>query len=70
MEVPLPVPGAGEGLVRNHFFLVSAALRTVIGGGLEDAPFPAVLPGDRCSAGSIWAPSSWSCRTDGVRTAY
>jgi len=46
VEVPIPVPGEGEALVRNRFFQVPAALRTVIGGGLEGAPFPAILPGD------------------------
>ncbi|TDU02570.1 2-alkenal reductase [Streptomyces sp. 846.5] len=53
VEVPLPVPGEGEVLVRNRFFHVPAALRTVIGGGLEGAPFPAVMPGDTLFGAAI-----------------
>lgn len=45
-ETPMPVPGADEVLVRNRFFHVFAALRTVIGGSVEGAPFPALRPGD------------------------
>ncbi|MGI8329329.1 hypothetical protein ACRYCC_05145 [Actinomadura scrupuli] len=45
-ETPVPVPGPGEVLVRNRFFHVFAALRTVIGGSVEGAPFPALRPGD------------------------
>ncbi|GGY88232.1 NADP-dependent oxidoreductase [Streptomyces nitrosporeus] len=43
---PLPRPAAGEVLVRNRCFQVFPALRTVIGGGLQDTPFPALMPGD------------------------
>jgi NADPH-dependent curcumin reductase CurA len=46
VEVALPSPGEGEVLVRNRFFHVFAALRTLIGGGQEGAPFPSLLPGD------------------------
>ncbi|MFC1411259.1 NADP-dependent oxidoreductase [Streptacidiphilus sp. N1-12] len=46
VQAPLPVPGEGEALVRNRLFHVPAALRTVIGGGLTDTPFPALFPGD------------------------
>ncbi|MFF9429616.1 MDR family NADP-dependent oxidoreductase [Streptomyces sp. NPDC014746] len=41
-----PEPAPGELLVRNRWFVVSAALRTLIGGGVKDAPFPPVEPGD------------------------
>ncbi|WP_406056732.1 NADP-dependent oxidoreductase [Streptomyces sp. NBC_01077] len=41
-----PVPAPGEVLVRNRWFAVSAALRTLIGGGVAGAPFPPVEPGD------------------------
>jgi NADPH-dependent curcumin reductase CurA len=45
-EVPPPVPDAGQVLVRNRHFLVFAALRTLIGGEVEDAPLPPLRPGD------------------------
>ncbi|MFK0214773.1 MDR family NADP-dependent oxidoreductase [Streptomyces sp. NPDC090298] len=41
-----PEPAPGELLLRNRWFVVSAALRTLIGGGVKDAPFPPVEPGD------------------------
>ncbi|MFH9074789.1 MDR family NADP-dependent oxidoreductase [Streptomyces alboflavus] len=46
VEVPVPVPGPGEVLVRNRCFHVFAALRTLIGGGVEGSPFPALKVGD------------------------
>ncbi|MFJ8750427.1 MDR family NADP-dependent oxidoreductase [Streptomyces sp. NPDC102441] len=46
VEQPLPRPGEGEVLVRNTYFQVFPALRTVIGGGVEGAPFPGLVPGD------------------------
>ncbi|MGW4892487.1 MDR family NADP-dependent oxidoreductase [Kitasatospora sp. NPDC004240] len=46
VEVPLPVPGPGEILVRNRYFHVGAAVRTLIGGGVPGAPLPALRPGD------------------------
>lgn len=49
VTVPLPVPRAGEVLVRNRFFQVFASLRMMIGGGadaVEGVPFPAMRPGD------------------------
>jgi 2-alkenal reductase len=52
-EVALPVPGEGELLVRNRFFHVFAALRTLIGGSLESAPFPPILPGDTLFGAAI-----------------
>lgn len=39
-EVPVPVPGRGDVLVKNRFFTVFAALRTLLGGGVPGAPFP------------------------------
>ncbi|MCA2184751.1 MDR family NADP-dependent oxidoreductase [Nonomuraea cavernae] len=45
-EVPLPTPDDGQVLVRNRFFHVFAALRTLIGGGVKDAPVPPLRPGD------------------------
>ena len=45
-ETPLPVPGQGEVLVRNRFFTVFAALRTLLGGGVPGAPFPGLRLGD------------------------
>ncbi|RFS81934.1 NADP-dependent oxidoreductase [Actinomadura spongiicola] len=46
VEVPMPVPGDGEVLVRNRFFHVFPALRTLIGGSVPGAPFPGLRPGD------------------------
>ena len=49
VETPLPIPGAGDVLVRNVAFLVSASLRQMISEGAEDVPgvpFPALRPGD------------------------
>ena len=43
---PVPVPGEGEVLVRNRFFQVFPALRTLIGGGVKGTPFPPLRPGD------------------------
>jgi NADPH-dependent curcumin reductase CurA len=45
-EAPVPVPGRGDALVRNRFFLVFAALRTLLGGGVPAAPFPGLYQGD------------------------
>ena len=46
VQVPVPVPGDGEVLVRNRFFHVFPALRTLMGGGVEGAPYPPLRPGD------------------------
>ncbi|MFI0448899.1 MDR family NADP-dependent oxidoreductase [Actinomadura sp. 6N118] len=53
VEAALPIPGEGEVLVRNRFFHVFAALRTLIGGGQEGAPFPPLLPGDTLFGAAI-----------------
>jgi len=44
-ETPVPIPGAGEVLVKNRFFTVFAALRTLLG-GVQGAPFPGFRQGD------------------------
>jgi 2-alkenal reductase len=47
VETPVPIPGAGEVLVRNRAFLVSASLRQMVSEGAEDVPgvpFPAFAP--------------------------
>jgi NADPH-dependent curcumin reductase CurA len=44
-EVPIPRAGSGEVLVRNRFFTVFAALRTLLA-GVEGAPWPGLRPGD------------------------
>ncbi|MFC8225919.1 MDR family NADP-dependent oxidoreductase [Streptomyces sp. NPDC057287] len=46
VETPMPRPGAGEVLVRNRYFQVFPAVRTLVGGGVEGAPFSGVAPGD------------------------
>ncbi|WP_214104103.1 MDR family NADP-dependent oxidoreductase [Acrocarpospora catenulata] len=45
-EVPLPVPDKGQVLVRNRFFQVFAALRTLISGSAKGTPMPPLRPGD------------------------
>ena len=45
-EVQVPVPGSGDVLVRNRFFIMFAALRTLLGGGVPDTPFPGLHQGD------------------------
>ncbi|MGW7008102.1 MDR family NADP-dependent oxidoreductase [Streptomyces sp. NPDC054933] len=48
-ETPLPVPAPGEVLVRNRFFRISASLRMMISGGVQNVdgvPFPVVHPGE------------------------
>jgi NADPH-dependent curcumin reductase CurA len=45
-ETPVPVPGRGDVLVRNRFFTAFAALRTLLGGGVQGAPLPGFRPGD------------------------
>jgi 2-alkenal reductase len=44
-ETPVPIPGPGEVLVRNRFFTVFAALRTLLG-GVQGAPLPGLRQGD------------------------
>jgi NADPH-dependent curcumin reductase CurA len=53
VHTPLPVPGEGEVLVRNRFFHVFAALRTLMGGSVAGAPFPALRPGDTLFGAAI-----------------
>jgi len=44
-ETPVPIPGPGEVLVRNRFFTVFAALRSLLG-GVRGAPLPGLGRGD------------------------
>jgi NADPH-dependent curcumin reductase CurA len=53
VDRPMPVPGAGEALVRNRFFQVSARLRTLIANTVADTPLPAVRPGDPIPSATI-----------------
>ncbi|GAA3503323.1 NADP-dependent oxidoreductase [Streptomyces prasinosporus] len=43
---PLTVPGPGQVLVRNQYFLVFPGLRTLIGGQVEGVPLPPIHAGD------------------------
>ena len=52
-QAPMPVPDDGEVLVRNRFFQVFPSLRTLIGGGVEGSPFPALRPGDALFGAAI-----------------
>lgn len=45
VERPIPAPGPGEVLVRNRFFTVFAAIRTLLA-GVEGAPLPPLRTGD------------------------
>jgi NADPH-dependent curcumin reductase CurA len=53
VRTPPPVPGDGDVLVRNRFFHVFPALRTLIGGGVAGAPFPPLRPGDTLFGAAI-----------------
>ena len=44
-QAPVPVPGPGQVLVRNRYFHVYAALRTLLAGSVPGAPFPGLNPG-------------------------
>ena len=46
-EAPVPAPGRDEVLVRNRYFTVFAALRTLLGGGAQGTPLPGLSPGAR-----------------------
>jgi 2-alkenal reductase len=45
-ETPVPGPGPGEVLVRNRFFAVFAALRTLLSPAVQGTPLPGLRPGD------------------------
>ncbi|MFF8955156.1 MDR family NADP-dependent oxidoreductase [Streptomyces sp. NPDC014894] len=45
-ETPLTPPGAGRVLVRNQYFSVFPALRTLFGTEIEDTPLPGLRSGD------------------------
>jgi NADPH-dependent curcumin reductase CurA len=53
VQVPVPVPDLGQVLVRNRFFQVFPALRTLIGGGVPGAPMPPLRPGDTLFGAAI-----------------
>lgn len=46
VTVPMPVPAAGEVVVRNRLFQVSARLRTLLSGAVEGTPLPPVRVGE------------------------
>ncbi|ROO85412.1 2-alkenal reductase [Actinocorallia herbida] len=46
VEAPVPAVGEGEMLVRNRWFAVFPAVRTLLGGGVPGTPFPALRVGD------------------------
>ncbi|MEV3921278.1 MDR family NADP-dependent oxidoreductase [Actinomadura coerulea] len=46
VDAPMPAPADGEVLVRNRYFQVFPALRTLIGGGVKGTPFPPLRQGD------------------------
>ncbi|WP_105969163.1 MDR family NADP-dependent oxidoreductase [Streptomyces geranii] len=45
-ERPFPVPGPGQVVVRNRYFLVFPGLRTLIGGQPDGVPLPRINVGD------------------------
>ncbi|MET9018504.1 NADP-dependent oxidoreductase [Actinopolymorpha sp. NPDC004070] len=53
VETPAPVPGTDEVLLRNRFFHVFPALRTLMGDSVEDAPLPPLRVGDTLFGGAI-----------------
>ncbi|MEV6947459.1 NADP-dependent oxidoreductase [Streptomyces sp. NPDC051172] len=46
VEQPVPLPGPGQVLVRNRYFLVFPGLRTLIAGAPEGVPLPPIHAGD------------------------
>lgn len=46
MQKPVPVPGPGQVVVRNQYFLVFPGLRTLIGGHADGVPLPRIHAGD------------------------
>ncbi|MET0135249.1 MAG: zinc-binding dehydrogenase [Kibdelosporangium sp.] len=53
VEAPLPAVEAGQVLVRNRFFQVSARLRTLLAGEVKGAPLPPVRPGDSLPSATV-----------------
>ncbi|HJP77617.1 MAG TPA: NADP-dependent oxidoreductase [Pseudonocardiaceae bacterium] len=53
VERPIPVAGPDDVLVRNRFFQVSARLRTLLSGALDDTPLPPVRPGKSLPSATI-----------------
>ncbi|MFJ9746619.1 MDR family NADP-dependent oxidoreductase [Streptomyces chartreusis] len=45
-QKPVPLPGPGQVVVRNRYFLVFPGLRTLIGGQVDGVPLPRIHPGD------------------------
>ncbi|MFF2463593.1 MDR family NADP-dependent oxidoreductase [Streptomyces mirabilis] len=45
-QKPFPVPGPGQVVVRNRYFLVFPGLRTLIGGQADGVPLPRIHLGD------------------------
>ncbi|MER6290902.1 MDR family NADP-dependent oxidoreductase [Streptomyces sviceus] len=45
-QTPVPLPGPGQVVVRNRYFLVFPGLRTLIGGQADGVPLPRIHVGD------------------------
>ncbi|WP_371667072.1 NADP-dependent oxidoreductase [Streptomyces sp. NBC_00289] len=45
-QKPVPLPGPGQVVVRNRYFLVFPGLRTLIGGQADGVPLPRIHPGE------------------------
>lgn len=53
VEVPVPVAGPDQVLVRNRYFQVSARLRTLLAEPVEETPLPPVRPGESLPSPAI-----------------
>ncbi|MFX0574590.1 MDR family NADP-dependent oxidoreductase [Nocardia nepalensis] len=53
VEVSVPVPGAGEALVRNHCFHVGSTLRMLIDVAADWTPFPQIRVGDPLAGAAV-----------------
>lgn len=62
VETPIPQPGPGEVLVRNHHFVLFAGLRTLMGTENDGVPLP------RCAAVTRSSDPPWA-RSSPRRTA-
>lgn len=53
VDVPAPVAGPGQVLVRNRFFQVSARVRMLMSSAIEGTPLPAVRPEDSLPSAAV-----------------
>lgn len=74
VEGEIPRVGEGEVLVRNRWFAVFPSVRTLLGGGVPGAPFPALAAGDALFGPAVGevvaAPEGSGLRPGGLVTHF